>query len=235
MRLSAPIHRLKRRARLMARTESIPLNEALDRVARDEGYPAWSLLARRHPGAGSDEPLLPRLTPGDMLLLGARPGQGKTLLGLRLLQEAVAQGHRAVFYTLDYTEAQVTERLDRLAPGTPDHGVEILVSDEIDAGFIARHLADAPRGTVAVIDYLQILDQRRSTPPLSDQLQVLGSLARDRGLILAFIAQIDRRFAAAPGVVPGLADLRLPNPVPDGAFSAACFLHDGRSRFARLA
>jgi hypothetical protein len=37
MRLSAPIYKLKRRAKLMARDENIALHEALDRLAREEG------------------------------------------------------------------------------------------------------------------------------------------------------------------------------------------------------
>jgi len=44
MTLSAPIHQLKRRARLLSRRERIPLHAALDRIATDEGYRSWSLL-----------------------------------------------------------------------------------------------------------------------------------------------------------------------------------------------
>ena len=38
MKLSAPVYRLKRRAKVLAREERIPLHEALDRVAMDEGF-----------------------------------------------------------------------------------------------------------------------------------------------------------------------------------------------------
>ena len=79
MRLSVPIYQLKRRAKLLARDEKVPLHEAQDRIAREEGYFAWSALSSRMATNWRASALLPRLSNGDMLLLGARPGHGKTL------------------------------------------------------------------------------------------------------------------------------------------------------------
>ena len=90
-RLSVPIYRLKRRAKQLARSEDVPLHEALDRVARDEGYAAWSLLSARASEQPPGELLLKELSPGDLVLLGARPGHGKTLLGLELVLAALRQ------------------------------------------------------------------------------------------------------------------------------------------------
>ena len=45
MKLSAPIYQLKRNAKRLSREEKIPLHEALDRVAAQEGFGGWSLLA----------------------------------------------------------------------------------------------------------------------------------------------------------------------------------------------
>ena len=47
MKLSAPVFQLKRRAKLMARAGNMPLNEALDQIAREEGFTRWSLLSAR--------------------------------------------------------------------------------------------------------------------------------------------------------------------------------------------
>ena len=44
-RLSAPIFRLKKQARTLSRAESIPLHEALNRIANAEGFKTWSLLS----------------------------------------------------------------------------------------------------------------------------------------------------------------------------------------------
>ncbi len=46
MNLSAPINELKRKAKLIRRAEGIPLNQALARVAKEEGYASWGLLIR---------------------------------------------------------------------------------------------------------------------------------------------------------------------------------------------
>lgn len=46
MNLSAPINELKHKAKLLRRTNDIPLNQALNRVAKEESYASWGLLMR---------------------------------------------------------------------------------------------------------------------------------------------------------------------------------------------
>lgn len=237
MKLSAPIYQLKRRAKSLARNEGIPLHSALDRVARDEGFAGWSLLSARAATHDTASELLSRLSDGDMLVLGARPGHGKTLLAIRLLLDAISGGRRGVFFTLEYTEQETQARIRSLEGEMPGLGaaLEIVTSDEICADSIMRHLADAPRGTVAVIDYLQILDQRRDKPELSEQMACLQAFARKTGTILAFISQIDRSYDPREKPVPDMQDLRLPNKLDVGLFSKACFLHAGKAQFRAIA
>ena len=47
MKLSAPVYHLKRQARLLSRQRKVPLHEALDRIAAQEGFASWSLLASK--------------------------------------------------------------------------------------------------------------------------------------------------------------------------------------------
>lgn len=237
MKLSAPIYQLKRRAKLLARDEKNPLHDALDRVARGEGFAGWSLLASQFATHPPSKTVLSRLTEGDLLLLGARPGHGKTLLGLELLLEAVREGRRAVFFTLEYTEKETREHirsLDGDANGLAD-GLEIVTSDDISSDYIIAHLSGSARGTVAIIDYLQILDQQRSKPALSDQMLALKDFARKTGVVLAFISQIDRSFDPKSKPMPDIRDIRLPNPVDLGFFSKACFLHDKKVQLQDVA
>ena len=63
MKLSAPIHHLKRKAKLLSREEKIPLHEALDRVAAQEGFDGWSLLAAKVSATGRPENYLPGWLP----------------------------------------------------------------------------------------------------------------------------------------------------------------------------
>ncbi|MCF3935218.1 DNA helicase [Acuticoccus sp. M5D2P5] len=233
MRLSAPIYQLKRRAKALARQAGIPLHAAQDRLAHDEGFATWSLLAARHTPAINAASLLPALREGEMILVGARPGHGKTLFGIELLVEAARAGRRAVFFTLEYSEREALRRVGTL--GGEEARLEIVASDAISADFIVRHLDGAPRGTVAVIDYLQILDQQRSKPVLAEQMRALKAFAARSGVIFGFISQIDRSFDPRETALPGVADVRLPNPVPDGLFTKAYFLHGGMSRLHDLA
>jgi predicted ATP-dependent serine protease len=159
MKLSAPIFQLKRRAKLMARTNNVPLHKALDQVAHEEGFARWSLLSSQVVEATLSETILSRLDDGDLLLLAGRPGHGKTTLGLQLLLDSARDNRKAVFFTLVSTEQQAKKHilsLEKEPLGVADR-LEIVTSDEISADYIIRHLSGSERGTVAVIDYLQIL------------------------------------------------------------------------------
>lgn len=214
MRLSMPIHSLKRHAKKLARNEDIALHAALDRIARLEGYETWSLLSARVGASGPARKMLHTLRDGDLLLLGARPGQGKTSLGLQLLLEAVKLGRRSVFLTLEYTAGETRERLVSLhgTESAPRQDVEVVASDEICADYIIGHLGNATSGTIAVIDYLQILDQNRCSPDISSQMRLLQSFARRTGVTLAFISQIDRSYDPNVKPLPDMQDIRMPNP-----------------------
>ncbi|MDW5313574.1 DNA helicase [Rhizobium sp. PL01] len=237
MRLSAPIYQLKRRAKLLARDEKIALHAALDRIARKDGFADWSLLAAQASGSSGERGILSRLSDGDIVLLGARPGHGKTLLGLKLLLEATSDGRRSVFFTLEYTEGETKQRIRALEGEISGLGdaLEIVADDDICAGHIIRHLAGAPRGTVAVVDYLQILDQRRDKPELSEQLGALQAFAEKAGIIFVFLSQIDRSYDPESKPLPDLQDIRLPNRVDMSLFSKACFLHEGKVQFQTIA
>jgi len=60
MNLSAPINELKRKAKLLRRSEDIPLNQALNRIAKEEGYTSWSLLIRDYEAQKPKPSVAPR-------------------------------------------------------------------------------------------------------------------------------------------------------------------------------
>ena len=230
MKLSVPIYHLKRRARALSRDESIPLNKALDRIARQEGFDSWSLLSAKASVTTPSSELLAQLNPGDLVLLGARPGHGKTLMGLKLIVEAMKLGRRGVFFTLEYNETDVVSCF-KTAGGDMSMFTDLFEfddSDAINADYIMDRLASAQPGTLLVIDYLQLLDQKRSNPELMVQVRALKAFARDRGLIIVFISQIVRTYDAAVKPYPDLADVRLPNPLDLSLFDKSCFMNDGQ-------
>lgn len=154
MKLSAPIFQLKRRAKLLVRKNNVPLHEALDQIAREEGFAKWSLLSSRIAAGSLSKTVLSRLNDGDLLLVAGRPGHGKTTLGLQLLLDAARDGRKAIFFTLEFTEQQAWRHIRSLDEGYQDLGdaLEIVTSNEISADYIIRHLSASDRGTVAVID-----------------------------------------------------------------------------------
>jgi len=233
MKLSAPIYHLKRKAKRLSRDAGIPLHDALDRVAATEGFSAWSMLAAKAATMTPAIRLFPQFRPGDLVLVGARPGQGKTLMSLELAVEAMRSGHRAAFFSLEYTERDVLDRLRAIGvePAQFDKLFEVDCSDAISADYVVKQMASAKSGTFVVIDYLQLLDQRRENPDLTVQVRTLKSFARDRGLIVAFISQIDRSYDPAAKPCPDLDDVRLPNPLDLTLFDKTCFINNAEVQF----
>lgn len=76
MRLSSPIYKLKRQAKLLARDNDIRLHEALNQIAAKEGFKDWSHLASNYSKATPAMKILRQMCSGDMVLTGARPGHG---------------------------------------------------------------------------------------------------------------------------------------------------------------
>lgn len=235
MKLSSPIYQLKRRAKLVAREKGIPLHQAQDGIARREGFASWSLMASKVANIPAGSDIIDRVEDGDLVLLAARPRQGKTILGLTTLLNARRAGRRAVLFTLDLTKEQARRSLEEMSSVKLAASVEIETSDDIDADFIVSVLADAARGTVAVVDYLQLLDERRSKPPIADQVDKLHRFATSKGAVLIFLSQIDRNFDPAQRRVPVMTDVRLPNSLPMELFNKRLFLHDGEMRMENRA
>lgn len=236
MRLSAPIFRLKREARLLAREKGIPLHRALDQVAQAEGFRGWSHLAASIPEHKPATEILAQLAPGDLVLLGARPGHGKTLLGLGLAIEAAKTGRRGYFFTLEDSEGTVGARAGALGADLKalEKSLTLDTHDGICAEYVIRRVEGTPGEAVVVIDYLQLLDQKRSNPELIEQIRALRAFAKATNSIIVVLSQIDRAFDGQAGRLPELADVRLPNPLDLTLFTKTCFLHAGEIRLETI-
>ena len=228
--LSDPLYVLKRQARQRARHNSIPLHQALDETAQQHGFGRWSLLVARRVASDPVLQLAQQLQPGQLLLLAARPLQGKTRIGFALMAQAMRSGHNAVFFSLDCTSAQVQTLMTVTDADTAlwQSRFRWDCSDDICADYVQAQLRGATSGTVVVIDYLQLLDQQRHQPPLIQQVAALRRLAQERQLVIVLIAQIKRGFEERANGVPGWGDVRLPNPLDAQLFDRSCFVHQGR-------
>ena len=234
MNTTPPLFVLKRQAKALAKQEQIPHLAALDRLAQAHGFERWSLLISSTSQRDPCNHVLNQLLLGDMMLLGARPGHGKTLMGLELLAKAARQGRHGWFFTLEYNLSDVLDRL-HLVDKNPAELTEYLVvdnSDDINATYIIDALQHALPGSVIVVDYLQLLDQKRQNAPLQQQVEALKRFAKDKGLVLVLISQIDRSVELSNSTFPTIEDVRLPNPLDLKLFSKTCFLNQQAVNFS---
>jgi hypothetical protein len=141
MSLSAPIYRLRHRAKLLSRKVGIPLHEALDRVARNEGFQSWSLLVARN----SEQSVRPSIDAGTSQITVLPLGKADRA-------EFVETANRAFEAVLDRIEPENPEATRRL--WSAEHYVDnLLLKDDmlpidrayalslIDA-FLVHHVID---------------------------------------------------------------------------------------------
>lgn len=230
MKLSAPIFILKQQAKALSHRDKLRLHVALDQIAVREGFKAWSHLASVWERTDSCRSVYEQLHAGDMLLLGSRPGQGKTLFSIGLAIEAMARGSRAFFFTLEFTATEVEALFMVAGRSQRDFKDRWLLdtSEDMSAGYIAQRLANEPPGTLVIVDYLQVLDQRRDKPGIDQQLRDLKAYAHKSQSVLICLSQIARDFNASYKAVPSLSDVRMPNEMDLSLFDKACLMHAGK-------
>jgi replicative DNA helicase len=233
MKLSAPVHVLKRQAKDLKRANAITLTQALDQIAVREGFASWGLLQARAKTIKPEtyDAVLDYLHPGDLVLVGARPGLGKTTLAMQVLTQAVREGRQGFFFSLEYTPVQARAKAASVDAGFDQIADRLTLdcSDAISADYIINQTrGQVAKGAVIAVDYLQLLDQQRNKAPLQQQVEDLKAYAREVGCIVIFISQIDRRFDADDRTQPGLDDVRLPNPLDLGLFNKSIFVEGDR-------
>lgn len=230
MKLSAPIYQLKSRAKALRKSCSCTLSKALDQVAQQEGFSSWSLLQSKTKDLLPKryEDILDYFNEGDLVLLGARPMVGKTSFATGLFVKSVLrQLQKNYYYSLAEIGSDVVGRMKAYASFIEDSGnmYEIDCTDEICADYIiGKTTGQIGPGSLVVIDYLQLLDERRVTPPIQEQVQKLKSYAQKQGCIIIFIAQINRKVEYRADRKPSADDVRLPNPLDLKLFNKMLFL-----------
>lgn len=183
--------------------------------------------------------LLGGLFPEDFLILAARPSVGKTALALSILHQVAKRGVACLMFSLEMGRQQLVQRLaaqecgidvqllrQRLIPrekqaefATAMRRLSALPIFTCDyAGLtpatlrahVMRHLADYPQ-TVVIIDYLQLMEDKRREgrqQEVSDISRSLKRLARDAKVPVLALAQLNRAVEGRASKVPTLADLR---------------------------
>lgn len=231
MKLSAPIFVLKKQAKELTREQSIPLNKALDIIAKKEGYNSWSLLQAKNedPLPSSYGEILDFFNPGDLVLLGGRPAMGKTSFAMGLFVQAIQSIEAKHFlFTLDLTHQEIARRIAGYDESIGQNNERFFLdySDDICADYIVHKAKDSvSKGSLVIVDYLQLLDQKRSHPPLQEQVKKLKQFAKEKECIIIFLSQVQRSIESRVDKRPKIDDVKLVNPLDLKLFNKALFLH----------
>lgn len=152
---------------------------------------------------------------GNLYVIGARPGDGKSITGLQAgLHMAVRHGQPVTYMSLEMTKDQLVHRvlsqvgrvdLSHLARGgaamTDDDWARVIRAQEVlstggpGGGYVPLHLVDRPAATLADIRAANAATERRyGTPPgliVVDYLQLMsgGGRVENRQVLVAAISQ----------------------------------------------
>ena len=189
-----------------------------------------------------DECLL-GLRPGQMVVIGARPGVGKTSFALNLMVNAAYAGASVAMFSLEMSKVEIAQRLlaanarvglhdIRAAKILDEQWPQILqatnelsqldvVIDDTPGTTVTEIRAKArrilhgkPLGLI-IIDYLQLISppagQRRSdsrATEVSEMSRGIKIMAKDLGVPVVALSQLNRTVENRTGKRPQLSDLR---------------------------
>lgn len=234
MKLSAPIHVLKSQAQALRKEQSISNTEALNLIAKREGYNSWSLLHSEHRDGfpTSYDGILEYFNPGDLVLIGARPSKGKTVFTMGIFVKAIQKKMAKNYcFSLSEIHKDIAGRMNVYdeSLGDKDQFFELDYSDDISANYIINKTQkNISKGSIIVIDYLQMLDEKRTNPSLQEQVETLKNYAKEKGCIIIFISQLQREIESRLDKRPNVGDVRLPNPLDLKLFNKLLLLYKAK-------
>lgn len=175
------------------------------------------------------------LIPGNLIIVAARPGKGKSALAANLLVNVARQGERTVLVSLEMTAAEIGMRLicrqaelnwESLRDGKVSDAATKMVEAAGALGELPMTVIDQPRVTVGylrsvvqaqkpavlIVDYLQLM----SGPTRNSREQEVAAisrglklLAKEEHVCVVALAQLNRQVEMrGEGMSPQLSDLR---------------------------
>lgn len=174
---------------------------------------------------------------GDVAIIAARPGVGKSAFALQVIRNIAATGKRIAYYNLEMNDDQVYERLlaaesglalNRIRLATNFLGNESMKFNRANADLkekmnivsvitgsrmVDELRVNADKYDVIVVDYLQLLRSGvnrngNRVAEVGDISQGLKNLATDFKIPVIALSQLNRASARAADKEPDLPDLR---------------------------
>lgn len=189
-----------------------------------------------------DECLL-GLRAGQMVVIGARPGVGKTSFALNLATNAAYAGASVVFFSLEMSKIEIAQRLlaanarvglqeirsgrirdeqwPQILQVTNELSELDLVIDDTPGTTVteirakARRILRGKTNGIVIVDYLQLISppsgQRRAdsrATEVSEMSRGIKIMAKDLGVPVVALSQLNRTVENRTGKRPQLSDLR---------------------------
>lgn len=221
---------------------------------------------RRRPGISTGLPGLDRLTgggfkPGELIILAARPGVGKTTLAMEWAARAADREGTVGFFSLEMSERELWQRMAANRAAIPSHRLKtgelsafewgkleaarddlqqlpLLVNDQAEIsvpeirGQVDRAITRYGALGLVVVDYLQLVSSPKDSRAAKQNEAVrvaeisrhLKLLAKDRGVPVVVLSQLNREAEKRQGGRPQLSDLRDSGAIEQDA-DMVLFLH----------
>lgn len=175
---------------------------------------------------------------GDVVIIGARPGQGKSALALKIALNIAKLGKASLIWSLEMSHQQLTQRLSSIESGVnltkimagkmnQDeysrvteslknlNGLPIYVEDDVSATIYdmmtkVRRLHQKNHVQVFILDYIQLLttDSENQTHEIGVISRSLKKLAMELNITCIGISQLNRNVESRIDKRPVLSDLR---------------------------
>jgi replicative DNA helicase len=143
---------------------------------------------------------------GQLLVLGARPGEGKTLFATKAARETVELGGNVLYFSLEMSATELHVRINLDSPKAGDGELVVNASPVVDvAQILSESAAVASRLgclDLIVIDYLQLVNfaaNRARKTMVNIALTQLSELAKQQGATVLVLAQLNRTLVEMPG------------------------------------
>ena len=170
----------------------------------------------------------PKLSPGNLFIIGGRPSAGKTALSLQMACEQARRGLRVCYLSLETDPDTLAARIiaNRLAAPLADVKAKRVPQSELDdladlhklplyirsasgkgVGW-AKAQAQRMKAQVVFIDYLQLLSDGKAKDRYQQITGIsiaLHELAQTTGILVVALAQLNRNAAHS---APSAADLK---------------------------
>ena len=107
--------------------------------ASDAAYRTGGRITGVSSGLSALDDLLGGFQPGELIIGAARPGMGKTALGLQIAEHAARRGQRVAFFSLEMPSAQLVQRLIAMRTGISANAIR---RGDLDADRMAAIMAE---------------------------------------------------------------------------------------------